>query len=825
MPEGDGKKQSTLYGNLLFAALVIAILCLTVYFRAPMLHFFGFYEPDGYYHYSVIRAAINNGFVVPTHLGISGWPGHTLIGEPYGLYYVTLVPYYFLRFFDISYYTIMRLLPVFYGLLDVIGAYFLSRYLSKDRLFGLLVMLFVALNMGNAARTSALIYRGDSFVTPFLLASLIFTIEIFRTEDFRKKIAYTLASGFLLALCNLVWNGAPFATATYIFAMALIILFGFVFSNRKMIGNCKYLLIVLLAWYIFVAIFRSAGLIPFEPTFTGLYFFMLFGALLFGWYLTAYLDKDKSPLAALGLDKPYLRFLLAAGFIAAVIAIIYLFIPGLVYQIFIANGFEINGNNFSATIQELQAPTAQFIFASFGLQILTPPGLVVYIFTIFGQYATAFWALMLVALLPYFFMQVYDSKGFDGGSARVNFDFSVTMLVVLSFFALTAYLQMHAIRFNSLVSVPLSIIFAYTVYWLVTYARKRGPWYILPIFFSVLVVSADVLFLVGAISYLVGSPIIIFISLLLVGYWLMMIATKYKTANLTAYFLIILLIAFMVGIDLIYINSLSPADNINPMFISSLSWLKSNAPGSSVVLTLWPDGSVIEGVANLTSVTDSVGSQNSSKANPFAAWLFNSSPDAQFLTSSINGRPDYLLVRSTWLLETGGIYTESNLTTNSSLYGYLPFTSLNEKVGPSSQIFNFFGGGLQAQTIINMTNGTQSLQSFLISNQGESAFTYVAFYDASSGNYSMVRQTAYSQTNNQTFLIEYSDVKNPNLPVNITSAYMLTPGLAQTNMMQFIFFCSKTSCPWNDNNNVASLSLVYVNPDTKIFKITYNSTT
>ena len=43
---------------------------------------------------------------------------------------------------------------------------------TKDKLFGILSMLFVALSMGDAARTSALIYRGDGFVTIFLILAL-----------------------------------------------------------------------------------------------------------------------------------------------------------------------------------------------------------------------------------------------------------------------------------------------------------------------------------------------------------------------------------------------------------------------------------------------------------------------------------------------------------------------------------------------------------------------------------------------------------------------------------------------------------------------------
>ncbi|EQD43325.1 hypothetical protein B2A_09940, partial [mine drainage metagenome] len=100
-----------------------------------------------------------------------------------------------------------------------------------------------------------------------------------------------------------------------------------------------------------------------------------------------------------------------------------------------------------------------------------------------------------------------------------------------------------------------------------------------------------------------------------------------------------------------------------------------------------PDGSVVEGWANRTSVTDSVGSQNASKANPFAAWLFNSSSDPQFLSSKINGKPDYFIARYTWMIETQGIYTESNLTANASLYGSVLLDQFAENFNATTEFF------------------------------------------------------------------------------------------------------------------------------------------
>jgi asparagine N-glycosylation enzyme membrane subunit Stt3 len=755
---------------------VAVIILVAIYYRTPMLRYFGFYEPDGYYHFSEIRYAVKHDFALPRYTGISGWPDPAPVDEPFGLYWVTLAPYALVQFLGVSYYTVMRLVPVLFGIFDIIGAYFLSRYLSKDKLFGLLVMLFVALNMGNAARTSALIYRGDSFVTAFALVSMIFAIEIFRTDARNRKIAYALVSGLFLALCDFVWGGGSFATAVYAFAFTLILLLGFTFDRKKLIKDSKYLLCALMAFYLFVQLFVYTGNISGEPTFAGPYFFFLFFAMVIGWLAASVLIGD-GPIRlhekhhraiSQYIDTPYKRFAMAVGFTLLAVLVIYVAIPGLVYSIFVSNGFETNGSNFTGTIQELQPPTAAFIFASFSLQTyLTPMGLLVMASTYYPALVDVFWGVMLLTFIVYFFMRIYDSRGFAGGRARVAFDFDAGLLMLISFFALTAYLQMHAIRFNSLLSVPLSIFAAFTVYWLVMFCKRNKPAYI------------------------------------------------------ASYALVAILAVFLFYIAAQYIVNLYPADNITPQFIQALAWMKNNTPGNSVVLTLWPDGSVVEGVANLTSVTDSVGSQNVSKCDPFAAWLFNSSPDPQFLTGSLSGSPNYLLVRSTWMYETGGIFTESGINTNSNNYGYDSFTGVSEKVNSTLKEFQFSGGGLSEITVLATVNGVESVSSYMVvNNMTISPFKYVYFYNENNGSVSSVQQTAFNKTNNQSFFIVYSTVPSPSMYANITGAYVMSTGLADSNMAEFLFKCGTQSCPWD--NSVASLQLIYANSDTKIFKILYN---
>jgi asparagine N-glycosylation enzyme membrane subunit Stt3 len=755
--------------NLLFIAAVIAIVAVTVYFRIPLLGFYGFYEPDGYFHYSVLRAGVNNNFSIPQWDRLSGSqvpgePHH----EPFGLYWVSMIPYIFLQFGGVGYYDIMRLMPVLFGIFDVIGAYFLARYLSKDKLLGLLVMLFIALNMGNAARTSALIYRGDTFVMPFLLVALIATVEIFRTEDKRKKLMMMGIVAFSLSVCNLVWNGAAFATAVYLFAFILMLILGFTFEKKKMVNDAKYMLGALFIWFFIVAFYRVMQWIVSVEAFTGWHFFMIYGMMVLSWFLIDDSMNGKKRLRLPYDGTPAGRFMLCM--VAIIIAFIatYVMIPSFVEEIFVTSGFQAIGN-FGSTIQELQAPTYQFLFASFGFQNFTNPmSIIMVISTYFNSnFIILFWLALLLCFIPYFFMHIEkDGKGIASGEARLRFHFDETLLLVISFYALTAYLQMHAIRFNSLLSVPISIVSAYTIYWIVCFFKR------------------------------------------------------YKLAYYASYILVALLIIYMFQTDLNYITGLAPADQINSNFINAMLWLKNNSATNSVVLTLWPDGSVVEAVANLTSITDSVGSQYAYVANPFAAWLYNASSHPEFLLSNLSKKPDYLVVRSTWMYETGGIFTESGINVSSNQYGYNPFSGLKESVNDTTQVYQFFGSGLEEDTIITNSLGNQTIASYLKFDNGIQPFLYVNFYNQVTGDFSIIKQTAFNMTNNQTFLIVYSPVPAPNLYVNITAAYMLNTDLAKSNMIKFLFHCGTQICLWD--NNLAKLELAFINTDTKIFRIVYN---
>lgn len=105
---------------------------------------------------------------------------------------------------------------------------------------------------------------------------------------------------------------------------------------------------------------------------------------------------------------------------------------------------------------------------------------------------------------------------------------------------------------------------------------------------------------------------------------------------------------------------------INQNEISAMNWISNNTAQNSTFLTLWQDGSLIEGVANRTSYTDSVVGLNGSKALNFSIFLFQPATNLSYL-AKVN--PDYLLIRYYWLNITYGLKLESPTLINKSING------------------------------------------------------------------------------------------------------------------------------------------------------------
>ena len=405
------------------------------------------------------------------------------------------------------------------------------------------------------------------------------------------------------------------------------------------------------------------------------------------------------------------------------------------------------------------------------------------------------------------------------------------MIILTVYFATTGFLQIYAIRFNSLIAPSLAILGAYTIYWMVLQAKKIDKNKIigmLGVLFLFIVSTvmiwnmtsgvgiSTVVSLAVALSIAAILSIVVYVFSTYTGRW-----------EIVGFAVVMLLLAGVFYWDVIYSGGIVPADTMNPEFYSALGWLKNNSASNSVVLTLWPDGSVVEGVANRTSVMDSVGSQNVTKSQLFAQWILNSSYEPQALTSNVFGRPNYLVVRYIWLLgETVGIWQESgyNVSTESS-YAYAPLTSFNEYSNSTANVLEFTnnpsGPGIDVLTIL-YNNAT--MKSYISEGGGRiSPFSTVAFYNQNTGHYSIVNQTGFNITNGEMLMIEFSSIPKPGIALNVTGATIYAKGMADSNMLKFLYFCNQYKCAWNPKQE--SLRLVYGNGDTRIFKISYNSST
>ena len=150
------------------------------------------------------------------------------------------------------------------------------------------------------------------------------------------------------------------------------------------------------------------------------------------------------------------------------------------------------------------------------------------------------------------------------------------------------------------------------------------------------------------------------------AYLVYALLTIFKVPKHTSYLIIGFLCILLLLISIYFILPLVPSDDINPQFISALEWMRNNTPANSTVLTLWPDGSLVEGVAQRESYTDSIMSLGSPESLGIEKMLYEPAGNYSYL---YHLDPSYLLVRKYWLNETDGILLQMGLPLNTSYNG------------------------------------------------------------------------------------------------------------------------------------------------------------
>ena len=414
---------------------------LAVFLRIGMLQYQGLFEPDGFYYYSVIMETLSNHLIVPAYSALSGFPVHNMRGEQIGMEYLTILPGLVLQYFGISYLTVMRFMPVLFGVLYTILAYFIAKHISNSRLLGLLAMFFVAVSSGNIARTAALVYRGDSFIALPLMVSLLLMLKAL--EGGKHRLVYVILSAVALSTGILVWTGSPVIIAVYMFALLMLIGYGFVAARKEMVEtNVMLSLGLLLAYlleHLYVYLWHVYPVSLYSIEFLPLYIPVLVAALA-AMYLVGHMER----FPMLGTARGRITVVAVVAIVAALIG----FYPVTSYVWHTVEGtsssLNATANPVGATTQELQAPSYQFLFASFNYQLFFAP---------------------LAVLLFLLLASRYDGKGKDHFSL-MGMDLSINsgFLVAFAYFFVTSFMQALAIRYNAIVSIPIALLAAYFVY-------------------------------------------------------------------------------------------------------------------------------------------------------------------------------------------------------------------------------------------------------------------------------------------------------------------------------------------------------------------------
>ncbi len=839
------KILESIYNNRFgLIALVIIILAINVVLRAGLLKYQGLFEPDGFFYYSVIREMVNNHMLFGPHtLSISGFPFHNPIGEAPGLLSVATIPYYLFGFMGLSYYTIMRWMPIVFGVLEAIVAYFLVKKLSNSRALGLLAMVLLSISSGNIARTAGTVYRGDSFISLFLMLALLFMLRAYSSKERKWLYINAIISEVFLSLGSVIWNGSPFIIIIYLVTLVLVLVYAFARADTELLFKNTILSAGLLLVYILEFLYVSAHIanlgILFGPSHAGMYDAIIFYVPVIVANIALYYATKRSIFSKSVFSYGLKRAAVSIFVLIIALLVIFIFfrfeITRLTSGISVTPPPVVNSTSptyvpIGETTQELQPPSYGFLYSSFNLQLGF--GLLIgYLFNWVNYInrATVFVILLFafVSILMYIlFEHRVSGKQEDFRIGNIPMNVNPAILAFISYAFVTMYLQSGAIRYNALVSIPLTMCAAYLLY-LPSKALYDKKVRNLPIILiTTIVLAALIIYLLVKVFYpvlhygfgaVVAAAVLIFITFIaLLIYLIYASVRKILKPRYVALALILVIIFYNFYSTYVQSYTAVQADGINPQFLQAMTWLKNNTASNATVLALWPDGSVVEGWGNRTSYMDSVGGENGTKVYYFSKYLFNTSLDTQYLYG-IN-RPQYLIARNFWYAELGGIAQEG-LVTNATDYGYITLTSLNSTHNGTATFFIFSSDVPPYYTAelvsIPQQNSTTVGYKAYIGIRNSTRFTLmrsIIFFNSTSSGYTTYTIGNESNSANYTLMVLFSGHV-------INGAYILGPKLIQSNLFKFTFLCNSFSCPYNDSN--ATMSVVYVNSDTRILKITY----
>jgi dolichyl-diphosphooligosaccharide--protein glycosyltransferase len=334
---------------ILFAIILLALALRLTTFKYPYLMAY-----DPFHHYKIAEyIAQGNGFPEVWHL--SQYPNGARIGEPMGLYYVSVLLYKISKVFGMSFFTAFKLSTPIFGALTIVPAYLLAREVFNRRVafFSTVILAFLP---AFAYRTFSGFYRGDGFSVFFMVLGFYLFLKSLELE-IRKSIALSAAAGLCFGFMGLVWNGFMFG---FVVLSGFAVLYSLVtyLQGKK----SRVLLSYAISAGLGIALIKYSVMVqPHAENFTRdliRYVYpstLIFSGLLEGIkYKTIQLEMKvrAAPLALIALASPIVVYKLA---------------PEVVRNLITGYGLVRATHVFTQTIGELQPPSLEVLWGKYSI--------------------------------------------------------------------------------------------------------------------------------------------------------------------------------------------------------------------------------------------------------------------------------------------------------------------------------------------------------------------------------------------------------------------------------------------------------------------------
>ena len=167
----------------------------------------------------------SHGLSLPTLSAYTGVP----LPESIGLYFIPIIPHLLT---GLSFSTILQWIAPLFSVLTILLTFILTKQVFKDNKIALLAAFLLAVSVAAMSKTMAGEFRGDSFVSVFTLATLIFWIQATRAKSKLQMFLYTLFSTISLFLAVSIWSGGTYALIVVFLG---VLLTGFVYLYKDLL--------------------------------------------------------------------------------------------------------------------------------------------------------------------------------------------------------------------------------------------------------------------------------------------------------------------------------------------------------------------------------------------------------------------------------------------------------------------------------------------------------------------------------------------------------------------------------------------------------------